>query len=376
MLDRAVPFHTLLDISANKSKAELAHKGTMSLRSRPSSEALRSAVMRRSVSAASNFSSATNSFQTVSYNKNWGSFQHSLWHVLRLTVSCIFTIQLSIKKYCWKGILVLETEYYGPNKKMLWLNNWYSESFKMKLPTINLIDHSSTVVILLFYSFSRTTVLTIPVRRRRTVTVVTLSRQQQPQLQPISTISEMIKLLVPKDRRNNTMLIRDRHSSHRTSLEDVLSNSPVSQRSLYGPLPPNFSRSSPRHRLIRLVSLRPWRWPISSRRDWRKGDGAVRATKQSLPVSWRHQLPVQLWHQRRLTLQPRLPRRRLSPRASRSTFRGPFKWPTKVVRLSFLMLHARKIISSKVRKSTERHGSKHKQPKEYERVLIGPYVCH
>ncbi len=66
MLDRAVPFHTLLDISANKSKAELAHKGTMSLRSRPSSEALRSAVMRRSVSAASNFSSATNSFQTVS----------------------------------------------------------------------------------------------------------------------------------------------------------------------------------------------------------------------------------------------------------------------------------------------------------------------
>ena len=64
VLDRAVPFHTLLDISANKSKAELAHKGTMSLRSRPSSEALRSAVMRRSVSAASNFSS--NSFQTVS----------------------------------------------------------------------------------------------------------------------------------------------------------------------------------------------------------------------------------------------------------------------------------------------------------------------
>jgi hypothetical protein len=48
-----------LDISAHKSKAELAHKGTMSLRSRPSSEALRSAVMRRSVSAASNFSSNT-----------------------------------------------------------------------------------------------------------------------------------------------------------------------------------------------------------------------------------------------------------------------------------------------------------------------------
>ena len=57
VLDRAVPPHTLLDVSAGRSKAELAHKGTMSLRSRPSSEALRSAVMRRSVSAASNFSS-------------------------------------------------------------------------------------------------------------------------------------------------------------------------------------------------------------------------------------------------------------------------------------------------------------------------------
>ena len=63
-LDRAVPFHTLLDVSANKAKAELAHKGALSMRHRPSTEALRSAVMRRSVSAASNFSSTT-SFHTV-----------------------------------------------------------------------------------------------------------------------------------------------------------------------------------------------------------------------------------------------------------------------------------------------------------------------
>lgn len=55
-LDKAVPFHTLLDISANKSKAELAHKGILSQRQRPSTEALRASVLRKSVSTLSNTS--------------------------------------------------------------------------------------------------------------------------------------------------------------------------------------------------------------------------------------------------------------------------------------------------------------------------------
>ena len=63
-LDQAIPFHTLLDVSASKSKALLAHKGTLGQRHRPSADALRASVMRRSVSTASNFSS---SYHTVSY---------------------------------------------------------------------------------------------------------------------------------------------------------------------------------------------------------------------------------------------------------------------------------------------------------------------
>ena len=55
-LDQAVPFHTLLDVSANKSKAELAHKGILSQRQRPSQEALRASVLRKSVSTLSNAS--------------------------------------------------------------------------------------------------------------------------------------------------------------------------------------------------------------------------------------------------------------------------------------------------------------------------------
>jgi len=55
-LDQAVPFHTLLDVSANKSKAELAHKGILSQRQRPSQEALRATVLRKSVSTLSNAS--------------------------------------------------------------------------------------------------------------------------------------------------------------------------------------------------------------------------------------------------------------------------------------------------------------------------------
>ena len=43
-------------ISANKSKAELAHKGILSQRQRPSQEALRATVLRKSVSTLSNAS--------------------------------------------------------------------------------------------------------------------------------------------------------------------------------------------------------------------------------------------------------------------------------------------------------------------------------
>ena len=55
-LDEAVPIHTLLDVSANRSKAELAHKGLLSQRQRPSSEALRATVLRKSVSTLSSAS--------------------------------------------------------------------------------------------------------------------------------------------------------------------------------------------------------------------------------------------------------------------------------------------------------------------------------
>ena len=55
-LDAAVPFHTLLDVSANRSRADLAHKGTLSQRQRPSQEALRATVLRKSVSTLSNAS--------------------------------------------------------------------------------------------------------------------------------------------------------------------------------------------------------------------------------------------------------------------------------------------------------------------------------
>ncbi len=53
-LDAVIPFHQLLDVSANKSKAELAHKGSMmAQRQRPSTDALRTAILKRSVSSSS-----------------------------------------------------------------------------------------------------------------------------------------------------------------------------------------------------------------------------------------------------------------------------------------------------------------------------------
>ena len=65
-LDNAVPFHTLLDVSATKSKAQLAHRGTLGQRHRPSNEALKRSILRRAPSNASNFSSNA-SFHTVSF---------------------------------------------------------------------------------------------------------------------------------------------------------------------------------------------------------------------------------------------------------------------------------------------------------------------
>ena len=61
-LDKAIPFHSLLDVSASKSKAELAHKGLLSSRHKPSADALRAAMLRKSVS----HTSSTASFHTVS----------------------------------------------------------------------------------------------------------------------------------------------------------------------------------------------------------------------------------------------------------------------------------------------------------------------
>lgn len=69
-LDRAVPSHSLLDVSASKSKAELAHKGLLSSRQRPSQESLRPPTSSSSAAAASmiksiSHASSTASFQTV-----------------------------------------------------------------------------------------------------------------------------------------------------------------------------------------------------------------------------------------------------------------------------------------------------------------------
>lgn len=57
-LDSAVPFHQLLDVSANRSKGELAHRGALSQRNKPSPDALRTAILKRSVSSSSAVDSA------------------------------------------------------------------------------------------------------------------------------------------------------------------------------------------------------------------------------------------------------------------------------------------------------------------------------
>ena len=47
-LDNAIPFHMLLDISPNRSRAKLAHKGMLTTRHRPSEKSLRGAIRKKS----------------------------------------------------------------------------------------------------------------------------------------------------------------------------------------------------------------------------------------------------------------------------------------------------------------------------------------
>lgn len=79
--DRLIPFHQLLDVSPNRSKAELAHKGALKERQRPSTEALRTAILRRTVSTTSNVS------QSV-VKKNSGSYFFSM--VFRVATLSLF----------------------------------------------------------------------------------------------------------------------------------------------------------------------------------------------------------------------------------------------------------------------------------------------
>ena len=62
-----IPPHSLLDVSASKSKAELAHKGLLSSRQRPSTEALRATAAAATAARKSvSHTSSTASFHTVS----------------------------------------------------------------------------------------------------------------------------------------------------------------------------------------------------------------------------------------------------------------------------------------------------------------------
>lgn len=56
------PTDSLLDVSASKSRAALAHKGMLANRHKPSAENLKAVMLRKSVS----HTSSTASFQTVS----------------------------------------------------------------------------------------------------------------------------------------------------------------------------------------------------------------------------------------------------------------------------------------------------------------------
>ena len=47
-LDNAIPFHILLDVSANRSRAKLAHKGMLTSRHRPSEESFSKATRKKS----------------------------------------------------------------------------------------------------------------------------------------------------------------------------------------------------------------------------------------------------------------------------------------------------------------------------------------
>ena len=86
-LDSAVPVHNLLDVSASKSKAQLAHRGTLGQRHRPSSDALKRSILKRAPSTASNFSSNA-SFHTV-------RLLHRLDHN-GVHIECMFILLLAI----------------------------------------------------------------------------------------------------------------------------------------------------------------------------------------------------------------------------------------------------------------------------------------
>ena len=90
--DRLIPFHTLLDVSPNRSKAELAHKGALSQRQRPSADALRTAILRRTVSATSNVSQ-----------------KYILIHVPELLLNCLH-VKLLRSGLCFSRLQVYEGE--------------------------------------------------------------------------------------------------------------------------------------------------------------------------------------------------------------------------------------------------------------------------
>ena len=87
-LDEAVPIHTLLDVSANRSKAELAHKGLLSQRQRPSTEALRATVLRKSVSTLSSASDSGFPVRIYLYRFSGRSGRSGSWMRLCPSTPC------------------------------------------------------------------------------------------------------------------------------------------------------------------------------------------------------------------------------------------------------------------------------------------------
>ena len=66
-LDDAVPSHILLDVSANRNRARLAHKGLMTTRNRPSENSLRG-LIRKDSQYLDSYSNHSNTVY-----KNWNN---------------------------------------------------------------------------------------------------------------------------------------------------------------------------------------------------------------------------------------------------------------------------------------------------------------